>query len=823
MDSSRMIPDQARPVIPIPFQAKFRVILYACAATVLLFVLHLVFLLFAQDDQVREVSSNLLSSLISLLMVFVILQVAHQFKKISRVFFLFWLLIGIGQLMNVLGEFTWTIFESVLKIEPYPSLADLFYLLSYPIIAAGLLMLPGIPPTNEAWSKTVIDIAITVFTSMIVFWNFLLGPLVTLGHEQDFLTLALSLAYPVADLILLVVVIIMLYRLPRLGNSSPLWVVAGAMFITITADTIFSYQAMSDTYISGGMLDILWTMGYLFMTLAAVSSLSAFYDHPDEVLNSKKEPGTLSHILYFLPNIWIVAAFALLLDLENPNTPLKSLDLAYFVGAIILLVVFRQWISLSEAERISRRLKAALDRVQQQSEELEQANAEMQIEIQERRRAEERLWHDALHDSLTGLPNRSLLLDRMAHAREKSARNSAQIDAVLFLDLDSFKLVNDSLGHPAGDQLLVKVAEILQRNVRSTDTVARIGGDEFAILLEGMNRENEWEIIAGRIQNDLANPIDLDTQRVFVSASIGVIPNASLYQRGEDVLRDADLAMYQAKLNGKARYEMFQESMHRQIRNRLNLESDLRSAIENNELILHYQPVFRLPEVKLDGVEALVRWPHPSRGLVAPGEFIPIAENNGLILPLGRQILRMACEQAACWRRKFPGRLFQMRVNISSLQFAQPDFIDQVAQILLETGLPTEYLVLEVTETTALQQPENIVRMLKILRELGIKTEIDDFGTGYSSLSYLHQLPVHAIKVDRSFIHNIIDQDSIPETVRAIIALASSLGIESVAEGIETPLQLEVLKDLGCNYAQGFHLSPPLTSDETEKNFLTLL
>lgn len=480
--------------------------------------------------------------------------------------------------------------------------------------------------------------------------------------------------------------------------------------------------------------------------------------------------------------------------------------------------MIRQWISINETEAVTRDLHIALEQVNRQSRELEKANLEMQVEIAQRQQAEQRLWHDALHDSLTGLPNRAMFLDRLNHACHLSRRKTDVLNAVLFLDLDSFKVINDSLGHSTGDKLLVEVAKILQATVRSSDTVARLGGDEFVILLEGMGAPDEWKTIAERVQHSLAQPILVDGISVYTSSSIGVVTNTALYHRSEDLLRDADLAMYQAKSNGKAHYELFHEMMLDRMHERLVIENELRRAITEAHIVLHYQPIYSLADRRLVGFEALARWLHPTRGLLPPSEFIPTAEETRLILPLGQLVLRTACRQAARWVARATGQRFHIQVNIASLQLTQPDFTTMVAQVLAETGLPPERLVLEVTESSALEQMQSTAEKINFLNELGVRMEIDDFGTGYSSLSYLSRLPMHAVKIDRSFVHQIDGPDDLPDMVRAIFILVNNLGIDTVAEGVENHIQLSVLKDLGCRFAQGFFLSPPLTVEEIEMN-----
>ena len=435
-------------------------------------------------------------------------------------------------------------------------------------------------------------------------------------------------------------------------------------------------------------------------------------------------------------------------------------------------------------------------------------------DITDRKRAEERLVHDALHDSLTGLPNRVLFMDHLKHAVERSRRNKDFHFTVLFLDLDRFKIINDSLGHMVGDQLLVGIARRLETCVRSIDTVARLGGDEFTVLLEDLKDPCETIEIVNRIQSELSVPFKLGGHEVFTSVSIGVAPSTTGYERAEDILRDADTAMYRAKSSGKARHEVFDREMHAHAMNLLHIETDLRRAVERGEMRLHYQPIVALSDEKVIGFEALVRWQHSERGLVSPMDFIPVAEETGLIVPIGRWVLREACRQMSEWKRRDASAapLF-ISVNLSGKQFTQPDLLGQVTRTLEETGLDPRSLKLEITESVVMENIEAAVETLESLRSLGVEMSIDDFGTGYSSLSYLHRLPIDTLKVDRSFVSRMASNNENTEIVRTIVTLAQSLDMKVVAEGVETSEQLSQLQILRCEGAQGYLFSRPLDAE----------
>ena len=434
-------------------------------------------------------------------------------------------------------------------------------------------------------------------------------------------------------------------------------------------------------------------------------------------------------------------------------------------------------------------------------------------DITDRKRAEEQLLHDAFHDALTGLPNRALFADHVKMAIKRSQRQGARLFAILFLDLDRFKVVNDSLGHLVGDKLLIDLARRLETCLRPGDTVARLGGDEFTILLEDLSQPGDAVEVAERVQEAVSRPFLIEGYEVFTTASIGIAPNTTDgYNNAEEILRDADTAMYRAKSLGKNRHEVFDKVMHDRAMRLLQLETDLRRAVERNELLLHYQPIISLETGKIAGFEALVRWHHPTDGLISPVEFIPIAEETGLIIPLGKWVLREACRQMRAWMTngETRDRPLSISVNLSSKQFTQPDLIDQVAGILRETGLPATCLKLEITESMVMENVETAVRMLSELRALGVELSMDDFGTGYSSLSYLHRFPLNTLKIDRSFVMRMTDNAENGEIVRTIITLARSLEMNVVAEGVETEGQLEQLRRLDCDFGQGFLFSRPV-------------
>lgn len=435
-------------------------------------------------------------------------------------------------------------------------------------------------------------------------------------------------------------------------------------------------------------------------------------------------------------------------------------------------------------------------------------------DISDRKAMEEQLSHQAFHDGLTGLSNRALFTDRVDHALQRAARTGLQ-PAVIFLDLDGFKTVNDSLGHGAGDELLVEVARRLSASVRPSDTAARLGGDEFAVLVEeSLDSADEAVLVADRILLALSTPFDVAGQRVRISASLGIAV-AGTDATATSLLRDADVAMYRAKADGKAQWVVHDGEMRAAAMERLQLESDLLHALESGQFRLVYQPVVELDTRAVVGFEALLRWHHPSLGVILPDRFVPIAEENGLIVPIGADVLRDACRAAVAWSEGRPDlAALTISVNVSARQIASPDLVVHVAEALAHSGLEAGRLVIEMTETALIQDADLAAHRLQDLRDLGVRLAVDDFGTGYSSLSYLRQFPVDILKIDRSFIAGISDEEQVPALVRGLLDLGRTLELETIAEGVELPVQLDWLRNERCQYGQGFLFARPLPADE---------
>ncbi|WP_159788145.1 two-component system response regulator [Sodalinema gerasimenkoae] len=465
----------------------------------------------------------------------------------------------------------------------------------------------------------------------------------------------------------------------------------------------------------------------------------------------------------------------------------------------------------AEVRQLNEKLE---ERVRQRTAELEATNTQLQTEISQRKRVQEQLMYMALHDSLTGLPNRVLLMEKLEAALTETRKDDDYRFAVLFIDCDRFKVVNDSLGHLTGDRLLSLISDRLELCLRPVDTLFRLGGDEFTILLNPIQGIDNAIETAETIQKQLMAPFHVDGHEVFIGASIGIVLGTSQYTQPEHLLRDADAAMYCAKDLGKGRYRVFDSGMHDRAVNFLQLETNLRRALERGEFKLNYQPIVDLQGGRVVGFEALLRWHHPERGQISPAEFIPAAEETGLIVPIGEWVLRQSCSHLKRWQCQYPhAKELTISVNISVKQFAQIDLLNRIDDILQDSGLDGEFLKLEITESTIVGNYEVAKSILEQLKNRNIQLSIDDFGTGYSSLSHLHRLPVDILKIDRSFVDPIDEDNDEREIVQAIVTLAHSLNMKVIAEGVETAVHVEQLRNLGCEYGQGYYFSKPLTAE----------
>ncbi len=712
-----------------------------------------------------------------------------------------------------IGNILWAIFETSQEIVPFPSIADGFYLAYYPLVLVGVLLLPFNRFERMDWWRLGIDISIIMVATTIGLWAFWLGPIAASVSEARIVVWLLSLAYPVGSLILFFALLLLLYRKRQGQRLGPLAPLALSLIVGVVGDMIYGYQSMTGSYQSASWLDLTWLTGTLLYFIAGAwqaSNVNGGYLRRRPEITTPQGVGypTPSRFhtksaswLTYLPYAWSIGAYVVLIQyyIHNQQTVVW---LTGGVGAVTALVLLRQMMALYENRLL-------IAEVHRQALELRQMNHELQLEVDERKRAEAQLAHNALHDSLTGLPNRALLLDRLHHAIEFAKRHAEYRFSVLFLDLDHFKVVNDNLGHAVGDQLLIAIGQRLQQCLCAGDMVARLGGDEFIVVLEGMGDSEYVNTIVNRIQASLRQPFNLSGRQLLAGASIGIVANGEQYEQAGDILRDADMAMYEAKMQGKARSTRFHVQMRQQAQARLLLEQDLDQALDRGELELHYQPIMALDTNRISGFEALLRWRHPQYGLLAPNEFIPLAEETGAILRIGCWVLDQSCRQLREWQTRFAQTPpLTMSVNISGVQLLAPEFNEQVAEILKRVGIAPSTLRLEVAESAWLNNTDEAVSFFQRLHTMGIQLHIDDFGAGYSSLAYLRYFPVRMLKIDQSFLSN-SDDDRNRDIVKALIAMAHDLGMETVAEGVETVEQLNRLRRLGCNFGQGYLLSRP--------------
>lgn len=796
-------------------------VLYASSGFVILILaVNIAFTALVKDETRLAIFSNAMALLIGVLATAALLFAWRRSSALSRHLGYAWLALGIAFALNTAGDISWAVLEIGLGQSPFPSIADFFYLGFYPAFLAGVLLLPAKPISRFDSMKRMLDMGVVMLAAVLGFWNFLIGPLAASNSTLPALDQLLSLAYPACDLVLFWALLVLLYNRAENPYEGPILLLAISLVGMIVTDSIFGFQSLQGTYISGGFLDLGWILSYSLVGMAGLwQGISVRPGHHTipiyPLLGGLRK---FSWVLKYLPYAWLILAYGILVQSYIHPRGAGFLELASGVGVIIVMVITRQVFTLQENSQLLGQLKRTMQQVQQQSADLERANRELHTEVIERKRAEEQLAYDVLHDMLTGLPNRALFMDRLERAIEYTRRRADCPFSVLFLDLDYFKVINDSLGHSVGDRLLIAIARRLEGCLRASDTVARLGGDEFVILLDNTQEENAVIFVANRIQEELRNVFIISGHNIYITVSIGIVPSVLGYERPDDLLRDADIAMYRAKSEGKARSEVFNTSMRKQAISRLKMENDLRDGLEHKEFLLYYQPIVDLRSSQIIGFEALLRWQHPERGLLLPADFIQVAEESGLIIPIGHWVLQEACSQLKKWQAEF--QKFQhltINVNISGKQFARPDFVERIVEILAKTGLSSEYLKLEITESVLIDNYSAANGKFGKLNEIGVQLEIDDFGTGYSSLGYLQHFPIHTIKIDRSFIKEIGDGKKASELVRAIVSMAHELGMDTTAEGVETEEQLAELKNLTCQYGQGYLLSRPLDSTSAEK------
>lgn len=808
-----------------------------------------------------------------------------------------WALIGASAFSWGAGEVAWSYYEVAMgHMVPFPSYADLGYLSAVPFAVAGVLFFPAAPARALSLIRTVLDGLLIAGSLLILSWATVLGTVYRAG-TGTVLSQLIGLAYPISDVVIGTMILILASRAPRAARL-PLLLLAGGLLANLLADSGFAYLTTTNAYGPGNPVDVGWAAGYLLIAIAALRAASL----PAVAAVPEGPTGRVWLVLPYVP----VGAAAVTVAIEEAFPQKLDPVIFWSLLAVIALVVIRQFLMLNENLALNRQLgaqaaalakgqehfralvqnssdvisllardgairyqSASGERILGYSETqlvgkffgdlvhpedrmhvLEKINeainvsgppiaiecrlqradgsycpAEVTItnllelpsvaglvlntrDIGERKALEDKLIHQAFHDSLTDLPNRAAFRTNLDHALQS---DTAPHIAVLFLDLDDFKSVNDTLGHTVGDQLLTAVAARIMSTVRPGDTVARLGGDEFAVLLKHVEDEQTAARVAERITRQLTSPFSIGGTEVMARASIGIAGVVTGQEEADELLRNADVAMYIAKARGKARFVEYDASQASSALQRMELENELHRGIRENEFVLHYQPVVMLETGAIHSIEALVRWNNPRRGLLYPADFISIAEQSGMIVELGKWVLKQAARDGRRLQVRYPSTPEMLvSVNLSGRQLRHAELMSEVIEAVDTAGLDPQSLILELTETVLMEDPVQSARILKELRERGIRLALDDFGVGHSSLGHLQDFPVDFLKMDRTFIAGIGSGVAEGAVLRAIIGLGNSLSLLTIGEGIERPEQLAALNAMGCHAGQGFHLSKPL-------------
>jgi diguanylate cyclase (GGDEF)-like protein len=695
-----------------------------------------------------------------------------------------WYLLAVGQALfvasDVLAYNYGRLFGAAM---PFPSVADPFHLAFYPFLVAGMLLLIRERGENRDRAGLIDSLIVTLALATLL-WVYLIAPYAD-APSLSALGKLTSIAYPSMDILVLGVVARVAAGSHR--REPAFGFLLASTVVLLLSDALYGWRLLGGGYGTDAILDTGWAVYYALLGGAAL--------HPSMRLLSTPGPEADGHLTRARLALLTCASLTVPLLIVLREALHETVDLYVLVGSSAFMFAL---VLLRMAGIVRRNEELALQMVA-----LTEQSAKAELE------------HQAFHDTLTGLPNRALFRNRVEHALAGQRRDRLPV-AVLFLDLDDFKNVNDSLGHDTGDRVLEEVARRLEDCMRPVDTAARLGGDEFAVLIHDTESELHAVEIAQRVMDALALPIALRGRDVSIAASVGIAFSdlgAAGGAGAEELLRNADAAMYMAKDGGKGHYRVFQPEMHAKALARLELKSDLQRALDDGEFTLRYQPIMDLARGDMAGMEALVRWEHPVRGTVAPLEFVPLLEDTGMIVPVGRHILRQACVWAAHMQSRCPREpALSIAVNVSACQLQRPELIDEVRAALQDTAIVPSSLTLELTESVMMQDMELTLLRLKALRALGVKLAIDDFGTGYSSLTYIRQLPVDVLKIDRSFLAD--PNPQVAQLTAAIVQLARIFQLKAVAEGIETPAQLQRLRAVNCDFGQGFHFAKPLHGEE---------
>ncbi|OAH59667.1 hypothetical protein AWH48_00750 [Domibacillus aminovorans] len=757
-------------------------------------MLSYIWIYFFQNDEIIRETGVFALQLIGVSVSFIwVYQTYDSLKKEKDKESNFWLLIGIGMVPYGVAWLISGYYHLLLRTNaPYPGFDDYLWILAYLIWIIALIYKLKLVLKKTEITRFIFDISIFMIVIISLIWELLLSN-VFLNLSGNFLTDAIGIAYPVIDLTLLFVTILLYFTTRNNVRKTIFTFISIGFTFQIIADFIYVYQSLNGSYIIGGWINPLWNLTLLLKGAAGLYILHIKKSsiHEEGYFTKIKHHDILSYILLLS---FLIYMFCYSFD------HFVFIEYAFFT--VIFMVITRQVIVLFQKE-------TALEELNALSKSLEK---QVENKTQELQNALNKVNKMAKYDNLTGLPNRYMLNECLDETIERCKQNNKEL-AIMFLDLDRFKIVNDTMGHHTGDLLLIEVSKRLRRSVREDDIVARQGGDEFIILLEDIDKDSVAQV-AQRIIDEFVPPFTLNNKEFFTTTSIGIsiFPNDG--QNQVDIIKSADKAMYLAKERGKNNYQ-FYRVVSDTVNRKMMLEEGLRRAIEESELYLHYQPQIDLKTSEMVGIEALLRWDHPELGKVSPNEFIPIAEETGLIIPIGEWVLRAACKQNKTWQVEgYPP--IKVAVNVSTYQLRSRDFLEYVKQVLQETGLQPEFLELEITESLMQNLMETRIIINK-LKKIGVNIAIDDFGTGYSSLSVLNHLPIDVIKIDRTFINDMLTNSNTSALVKTMIEMGKNLNIKLVAEGIESEEQRIVLKDLKCQIGQGYLFSLPIPVEEMEK------
>lgn len=749
----------------------------------------------------RTIGGNIFSFLAPLIASITLFYVYKKLKNNDKYF---WLLIFLGCCSFVIAEAIWDYYENFLQVEvPFPGWADLFYMLQIVFYLLAFLYMFWSKRDHLQLAKFILDISIFMTVAISFSWHFIISDILSLPHVSS-LFMFVSMGYPIGDLILILGAISFYLGSEYFFSPKVLFLIFSSLVVQVCADSAYLYLSANSLYFSGGPFDPLWSLALLLMGIAGSYSITE--QKVDETLTKKN----ISYIKDFfalkllLPYLSVIVLFVVMfIQTKQINSLIVGAAVA------ILLVILRQIFTLLENQTLLSNYHTLTEKLEQK---IEERTIEISNKNQQLLTAVKKMKHMADHDVLSGLPNRRFFLKQLTIAMADAKRNSTKL-AVVFIDLDRFKDINDTLGHYLGDQLLKYVSKQMLRQLRSIDTISRQGGDEFTLLLNKISSELEIIQLIKQIQSIVESPIRINGHELHVAMSMGIATYPGDGSTTDELLKHADMAMYSAKEEVGNSFKFYSPEMNETILRKIELENGLRKAINNDEFILHYQPQVNIETGKLIGVESLIRWNKAGVGMISPGEFIPLAEETRLIIPIGEWALYSACKQAKIWHDSGHDQL-KLAINLSTIQFLNGNTVGLIASVLESTGFNPNFLEIEITETVALYDAEEAIKKMHALRNLGVRISIDDFGTGYSSLIYLKRFPINSLKIDQQFIKDIMTNESDKSLVKAMISMAHSLGLSVIAEGVETPEQLKYLQDLHCDEVQGYIYSKPISSGQ---------